>query len=209
MNPASPSLPTSTETLSALLDGELQGDDFARALAACEQDPALLMAWRDYHLIGDILRAPASELPATAHVGQVGHIARDHAFLERLQARLAVEAAPVRPMLAEPLAPMRSQAPANDSRFSWPWLASLAGVLVLGSLGWNLWMSSGDAGPALAQGQTPASSVLVQSAQGVIERDARLQALLDAHRDWGGPSVLQTPSGFLRNATFEAPAPDR
>jgi sigma-E factor negative regulatory protein RseA len=36
-------------------------------------------------------------------------------------------------------------------------------------------------------------------------RDARLEELLAAHKEFGGASALQMPSGFLRNATFEAP----
>jgi sigma-E factor negative regulatory protein RseA len=36
-------------------------------------------------------------------------------------------------------------------------------------------------------------------------RDARLEELLAAHRQLGSNSALQLPSGFLRNATFEAP----
>lgn len=34
-------------------------------------------------------------------------------------------------------------------------------------------------------------------------RDARLDELMAAHRQFGGTSALQKPSGFLRNATFE------
>jgi sigma-E factor negative regulatory protein RseA len=37
-------------------------------------------------------------------------------------------------------------------------------------------------------------------------RDPRLDELLAAHRQLGGASALQAPAGFLRNATFEAPA---
>jgi sigma-E factor negative regulatory protein RseA len=43
-------------------------------------------------------------------------------------------------------------------------------------------------------------------AAGVILRDPQLDAFLQAHRDAGGPSALQMPAGFLRNATFEGPA---
>ena len=38
----------------------------------------------------------------------------------------------------------------------------------------------------------------------VMLRDPRLDELLEAHRQAGGAS--QMPSGFLRNATFEAPS---
>jgi sigma-E factor negative regulatory protein RseA len=34
-------------------------------------------------------------------------------------------------------------------------------------------------------------------------RDAELDALLAAHRQFGGTSAFQVPTGFLRNATFE------
>ena len=37
-------------------------------------------------------------------------------------------------------------------------------------------------------------------------RDARLDELLAAHKQFGGISALQMPAGFLRNATFENPA---
>ena len=33
----------------------------------------------------------------------------------------------------------------------------------------------------------------------------RLDALMAAHRQFGGPSALQNSSGFLRNATFDMP----
>jgi len=34
-------------------------------------------------------------------------------------------------------------------------------------------------------------------------RDPQLDALLAAHRQFGGTSALQMPAGFLRRATFE------
>jgi sigma-E factor negative regulatory protein RseA len=36
-------------------------------------------------------------------------------------------------------------------------------------------------------------------------RDPRLDQLLSVHRQFGGSGLLQTSSGFIRNATFEAP----
>jgi sigma-E factor negative regulatory protein RseA len=37
-------------------------------------------------------------------------------------------------------------------------------------------------------------------------RNPELEALLAAHRQHGGVSVIQVSSGFLRNATYEVPA---
>jgi sigma-E factor negative regulatory protein RseA len=50
--------------------------------------------------------------------------------------------------------------------------------------------------------------VVVQTAQGQVLRDARLEQLLSEHRQFGGMSALQAPAGFLRNATYDA-APQR
>ena len=43
------------------------------------------------------------------------------------------------------------------------------------------------------------------SPQGPVVRDARLEELLAAHKQFGATSALQEPSGFLRNATFDIP----
>jgi sigma-E factor negative regulatory protein RseA len=37
-------------------------------------------------------------------------------------------------------------------------------------------------------------------------RDARLDALMAAHKQFGGTSALQMPAGFISNATYETPA---
>ena len=60
------------------------------------------------------------------------------------------------------------------------------------------------AAPQLARSEAP-QQVLVMSEQGPMVRDARLQELLAEHKQFGGTSALQMPSGFLRNATFEPP----
>jgi sigma-E factor negative regulatory protein RseA len=48
------------------------------------------------------------------------------------------------------------------------------------------------------------SSALAMTAEApVMIRDPQLDALLAAHRQFGGTSALQMPAGFLRRATFE------
>ena len=51
---------TMKEKLSALIDGELQGDDLHAHLARLRADPELRSAWDAYHLIGDALRGQIS-----------------------------------------------------------------------------------------------------------------------------------------------------
>jgi len=181
------------ESMSALADGELRGDAFAQTMAACEQDPALLTSWHDYHLIGDVLRSPDLRVTSTASP-----------FLTRIQSRLAQEtvqpAAPTEVSLPMPVA---SQAAANDPVFQWKMLAGMASMAAVAMMVWTLAVPTSSTGPQLAQSPASTDSVLVASPQGTIVRDARLEELLAAHKQVGGNSALQMPSGFLRNATFE------
>ena len=46
----------------------------------------------------------------------------------------------------------------------------------------------------------------VDTRQGTVIRDAGLERLLAEHRQHGGMSALQNPTGFIRNATYDADA---
>lgn len=200
------------ELMSALADGQLGGDDFADALKACEQDSAALDSWKAYHLIGDVLRSPALALPGD-----------DAAFLARLNNRLGQEAAAsLRPQTMSP-APQDTQQPAsvplkasqesraaasNDGNFRWKLVAGFASLAAVSALAWNAvgLLLAPAAAPQLAQAPaSPSPQILVASPQGTMVRDARLEELLAAHKQFGSASALQLPSGFLRNATFETP----
>ena len=203
-----PSLQTS-ELLSALADGQLGGEDLAAALQACGQDDSALACWDTYHLIGDALRSPASR-----------GLSADMAFLARLNQRLAAQpladagansqrnlarpAAEVNHAPAADVSRRRGEA-ANDGDFRWKLVAGLASLAAVSAIAWN---AAGLLAPAAAPqlAQAPVSQqVLVASPQGPVVRDARLEELLAAHKQLGGTSALQEPSGFLRNATFEIP----
>lgn len=200
--------PQDHELISALVDGQLSGDDFARALVVCEDDEKALASWSAYHLIGDVLRS--SEL--TVHAG-------DAAFLTRLRARLDQEAVPARPVqgaavaAAGPVHALEEPASANDGSYRWKLVAGFASMAAVAAVAWNAGagLLAPVVAPQLARSETPAASqqVLVVSEQGTMVRDARMQELLAAHKQFGGTSALQMPSGFLRNATFEAPPADR
>lgn len=201
-----PSTQTS-ELMSALADGQLDGEDFAAALHACGQDDSALASWDTYHLIGDALRSPASPT-----------LSADMAFLARLNQRLAGEslagAGPNsrRPPAADVVhvsaadAPRRHGVAANDSDFRWKLVAGLASLAAVSAIAWNAagLLLAPAAAPQLAQASV-SPQVVVASPQGPIVRDARLEELLAAHKQLGGTSALQEPSGFLRNATFEIP----
>ena len=201
-----PSMQTS-ELMSALADGQLDGEDFAAALHASRHDEAAMACWDTYHVIGDALRSP---------LRGDGVFGADSAFLSRLNQRLAQEAppagAPLRPAMpaahepAPGLSPQRGEA-SNDRDFRWKLVAGFASLAAVCAIAWNAsGLLSPAAAPQLAQAPAAASQqVVVASPQGPMVRDARLEELLAAHKQLGGTSALQEPSGFLRNATFETP----
>ena len=194
----------SKELMSALADGQARGDELARALEAACADRQALAAWQAYHLIGDVLRSGAQAGAATGP-----------AFLDRVCARLAQEPLVPRelPAVAAPQ-PVRVAAPAaNDGSFRWKVLAGAASVAAVGAVAWSVLGGVPGAAPAAPQlaaapapEQQPDATVLARSGAGLMLRDARLDELLAAHRQFGGASALAMPAGFLRNATFEGPA---
>ena len=187
------------EMISAVADGQLQGDDFATAVQAAVSDPASRDAWHTYHLIGEVLRSGEG----AAFCG-----AAPEAFVSKLQVRLKQE---------QPLSALQAQArvigptqwkpaaqPANDSNFRWKMVAGFASLAAVAAVGWTV--VTGLPAPSdkgqLASAQN--SAVLAASERGVMIRDPRLDEFLAAHRQLGGPSAVQMPAGFLRNATFES-----
>jgi sigma-E factor negative regulatory protein RseA len=185
------------ELISALADGQLQGDAFARAVQAAAADVSARETWHTYHLIGDVLRSG-------------GHAAgtAPSEFLGRLQLRLQQE----RPAAHQaavgstpaPAARAAAEPAANDASFRWKLVAGFASVAAVAAIGWTTVGSF--ARPEQAQmAGVPAGTVLADGERGTMIRDARLDEFLAAHRQLGGASALQMPSGFLRNATFEGP----
>ena len=109
---------------------------------------------------------------------------------------------------------------ANDGVFRWKMASGMAAAVAVVAVSWGvagLDRSQGDALLAVA----PAAPVQVVSApesqrvvaqapvwvstpQGQMLRDARMQELMQTHRQLGGASAQQAPAGFLRKAAFDA-----
>jgi sigma-E factor negative regulatory protein RseA len=196
------------EMISALVDGQLQGEEWLRALDHLENMSDARMDWDTYHVVGEALRSSAT--PLRAH---------DPLFLQRLRRELVSDTSQ---LIAQDVLLTRAKAPihhkalsANDAH--WRQVMGLAFVVFVGIMAWqgDAWMVNGsatNASPQLAQmTASPAPGVQpvawmavsgVSAAEPVMIRDPQLDALLAAHRQFGGATALQTPSGFLRNATF-------
>jgi sigma-E factor negative regulatory protein RseA len=182
------------ELISALADGQLQGQAFARGVELATSDPVARQAWQTYHLIGDVLRSGELAAGTTSPV-----------FVERLQARLRLEkplSAP-EPAQAVEIRYVRPQA-ANDSSFRWKLVAGFASVAAIGAIAWSL---AGVAPGKSDSGELAKSSgnatVLTAGERGLMIRDPQLDELLAAHRQLGGASALQMSGGFVRNAAFD------
>lgn len=181
------------ESLSALVDGQLSGANFAATLAHLDGDDSgdCLATWHCYHLIGDALRSP-----------ELADSQADAAFLARLRLRLADE--PQRPLSV----PDAMSAPVNAVAANVPWrgLAIAASIAAVCAISWGL-LASGVYGPGadslVAQSAEVANGIAAADSSAAMIRDARLDQLLAAHKQMGGTSALQMPAGFLRNATFD------
>jgi sigma-E factor negative regulatory protein RseA len=202
--------------ISALADGRLRGEDFARALDLLEADADARAAWHTYHVIGDVLRGvPVGDAGQDMQLVQAlrEKLAQEPGYGRPASAALASDAIKIvasyadnspavaqlgakTPLLAQPQA-------ANDAR--WKWAAGFASVVAVAALAWNMVGGLGD-GPGAQLAAAPQSNpnvVVVSTPHGDVLRDARLVEMMAAHKQFGGTSALQMPSGFLRNATFE------
>ena len=202
-------LPTSNrELISALADGQLRGEALEEALSLFNTNALAMPLWGDFHVIGDVLRAPAVAgdlLPFNS---------ANTSFLDRFNQTLSAsmptadDAVPDRQLAVEQVG--LAVPAANDSWFSWRFAAGFATLAAVSVMVWTSSTSPGGASFGQLAQQSAPVRVLVASPQGLIVQDARLKELLAAHKQLGSGSALQAPSGFLQSAAFEAtPVSDR
>lgn len=193
------------ELVSALADGELRGEEFSRALDLLGKSDQALASWRTYHVTGDALRG--ADMAITG---------REQAFVARLRVQIEGEAIAHGQTGAKAKGLPRMldgslQSPglaANDPARRWKWLAAAASIAALAAIGWQLLGLDVSVAPStqLSQKDGADMNATADVASGVMLRDPRLDELMAAHKQFGGTSALQMPSGFLRNATFDGPA---
>lgn len=193
--------------LSALVDGELTDSECGTVLRASGNTHRLHHQWLTYQVIGQALQGrPVA-----------GSARSSQDFLRGVMAALPPEVP--RAVLAAPdarVAHVRSKA-ANDPVMHWKLVAGVASLAAVMAVSWTV-LRDVPGSPTLASApmlaSAPAapvasvvsgnSAVVVNTAQGTLIRDARLEQLLAEHRQYGSMSALQMPAGFLRSATHEA-----
>ncbi|MGE0100070.1 MAG: sigma-E factor negative regulatory protein [Hydrogenophaga sp.] len=214
---------TSPDALSALVDGELDASGLRSLLEEVEVQPQSLGSWHAYQVIGEVLRGSSGVVCAQAPGDFLAGVR------ERLKSEVALDVAP--PVVAR-VAPAPASA-ANDPVFRWKILAGFASLAAVMAVSWGViggasQGAGGQVGPQLASSASPASvapgvagppvavpvasttpsppsnELVVNTGQGPLIRDARLEELLAEHRQHGGMSALQMPTGFIRGATYDA-----
>lgn len=204
------------QTLSALMDGELDVNAVQRACAAWREDADVRARWHAYHLVGDLLRSEETRVDA-------GH---DSEFLARLRSRLADEPVVLAPQpRAVPLEEERVHV-ANGvprvRRRAWaaPFavaagFVAVAGVLVVTRVGGPTPGAPAAAStfaaatlPAVETNAVAASASLAAADDNIdlasaapetkVVRDPRLDRYLAAHRQYA--MTLAVPGVTLRNA---------
>jgi sigma-E factor negative regulatory protein RseA len=199
---------TQREIVSDLMDGHLQGADFAHAVELASGPGEARNAWCSYHLVGEVLRS-----------GPSAALMNDSGFAERVSARLAlgkiaienvaINANDARADNQKGQAIRLDRDSANAPSFRWKLVAGLASFAAVVAVSWNLTASlrGADAGARWAAApQATQVAKVEQAGPQVMIRDPHLDALMAAHKQFGGTSALQMPAGFLRNATFEGPS---
>ena len=194
------------EMISALADGQLRGDALDRVIHTVATDPQARDAWHAYHLIGDVLRSgtlATGTPPAAFLAGFQVRLEREQADLQQV----ALASVPTQLPVQVPQVVHAAGPAANDGSFRWKLVAGFASVAAVAAIGWT---AVGDLmrtqQPPMASAPAPAAVAAAERPQ-VMIRDPRLDEMLAAHRQLGGgASALQSPAGFLRNATFEGPA---
>ena len=195
------------EQLSALADGEVDGNAAAAACGAWKSDAELRRTWHAWHVIGDVLRSEDLASPA----------GRDQRFLTAFRERLALEPVVLAPESLPVPVPAGRRA---GVRWMLPSAVAAGFALVVGTFVVVSPMGGPAPGaPTLASVAPPVAAESpivpvpvrenVASAQpvavnGRMIRDPRLERYLAAHKQFSGSSALGVPSTFLRASTVDA-----
>lgn len=216
--------------MSAWMDGEHASP---AAAAGCGASDADMDTWYSYHLIGDVLRAGSPAGFVCSDVSRSRARAQAYARRIVEQAQVigpdVQQAGPVAWVPASQVVrhPVAAPMPAaNDGVFRWKMLAGFASVAAVAVVAWSVVGSSGQLpveGAVLADASTAApvglvplqlansasfgagvpEPVGVNTPQGVVLRDPRMEELMRTHRQAGGAPAWQVPAGFLRAATHD------
>ena len=162
------------DTISALMDGELEERAASQAINTLSRDGECIEAWRIYHLISDSLGASRMLSPG---------------FSERVSAKLAQEPTVLAPPRARRAEPRR-------------WMAMAAGVAAVALVGWLGFAPQQTAVAPVAQAPQPIA-VQEQKPQAVPLPSGASDYLL-AHQSFSPRMLLQGMAPYVRTVSEQA-----
>ncbi|MCW5656433.1 MAG: sigma-E factor negative regulatory protein [Burkholderiaceae bacterium] len=177
-----------------MADGEASPGVQAHCLALWAADAQARERWRDYQLIGDVLRS--QELAR--------HASHDAAFVQALRERLKREPVVLRPRTAAPQATRRART-WGVPMAAMAGVAAVAGVVVVlrgaPDSGAPMLAKGNNAEPMVATSSPPQQQPMptAQVVNGRLIRDARLDRYFTAHRQSANGTALQMPGSVVRS----------
>lgn len=171
--------PLSRETLSCLIDGELDAADGAKLLGRLGADPAARRDWLLLHLAGDALRS-----------SDVASLQSDR-FLERMGAALEAEPAIVAPRA-------RLDRARLVRRVVLPGAAVAAAAAMLAVIAVPQLRGDAPAPTQTAKSTPVVAPTSAPAAANQVRRLAELEAYLAAHQELAGGSMMPRTAPYLR-----------
>ena len=174
------------DRISALMDGELDGQQARQELARIKQHDELRDSWDTYHLISDVLRGDAL-LSAN--------------LKDRVSERLARE-----PTV---LAPYRSRA----RKFTTYALSAAASISAVALVGWvAISITTVTVPPETARAPTLAAALPAPpsaSALASVPSEGSMNEYLLAHQGFSPSTAIQGVAPYIRSVSVSQPAKDR
>jgi len=172
------------ESVSTLMDGELDADEAAREIARFKQDPLRRDAWNTYHAIGDALR------------GEHARAGLSPDFSKRLSERLASEPTVIAPRL---------RAPKVMQSWAFKAAASVAAIAVVGLAAMKMVNPDAPVGQ-LAQLPSPPPVIALQPAEPIrVEPVAaaaeHMHEYLLAHQGISPSTAIQGVTPYIRTVS--------
>ncbi|MBK8018384.1 MAG: sigma-E factor negative regulatory protein [Betaproteobacteria bacterium] len=167
------------ERVSALMDGELDGEDLGARLKKTAEDGDLAQCWDTYHLIGDVLR---------------GENAFSTGFASKVSLALAQE-----PTILAPRPPASGRVARKPYVFALSAAATIAGVAVVG---WLATLNPPGA-PALAPSTvaTVPSEGPIKASMTAQQMDADVSDYMMAHQEYSPTGAIHGAASYVRTVS--------
>lgn len=171
------------ETISAMMDGELAGQDAHQALLRLGDTPEARESWATYHLIGDVMRGETA--PAFDVTARVAGALRQEPTV---------------------LAPRRSAKPANPLTLA---LSAAASVSAIAVVGWMAFSTGSAVDPQVEVARTlPAVPAIADTQLVSAPSDGQMNEYLLAHQGVSPSTSLHGVAPYIRTISV-APAAGR